>query len=335
MRPPPPLPAQIVAAFAAHPARALSSRALGALGCSSHDLTALVRGGVLERVIRGWYRMVGDAVPALQAALVRWGHLADLQPRSPLAVSGLMGLVQNGLQQRNPRRATFLVEPGRRVRLPADDFRYVERTDLLAPLPNARKLWAPPPADCLVDAVEERDWTDDQLRALCFRVINECRTTPAAMRDAWAQRLPQQVGRLEGLLADGSLQFESPAERRTFLDILVRHPPAPDCQVWLTPGRRVDYVYLFAALVLQYHGIDAHRDRVEEDAIAAFELAELGYDTLVITKSLARDPVRMMAHIHERRSAREGLFLAGRLPRPSLPVQPDRLQPLRTLHPLG
>lgn len=331
---PPPLPARIAAAFAAHPARALSNRALGALGCSSHDLTALVRGGVLERVIPGWYRMVGDVVPPQQAALVRWGHLVDLRPRSPVAVSGLMGLVLNGLQERNPPRATFLLEPGRRVRLPDDDFRYVERTDLLTPRADPRKLHGAPPADCLVDAVHEQEWTDDQLRALCYRVMNECRTTAVAMRSAWAARRPEHVARLEGLVADGSLQHESPAERRTFLDILSAHPPAPDCQVWLTPHRRVDYAYLFAALVLQYHGEDAHKDRVDEDAMTAYELAQLGYDTLVITKSMTRSPDRLAAHIHERRTGREQLFLEGRLRRPPLPVQPERLHPLRTLFPL-
>lgn len=331
-----PLPPDLIAAVRRNPGRFVGRRAIERLGCSSTHITGWRRSGQLERLLPGWYRIAGDAVPRWQHVLVAWAHLNGLRPGAPLRLTGLSALALAGLDVAIPAVPAFLVEEGRRVRLPDPPFTTIRRQglDQVAGL-HRLGMVLQPPGLAVVDAVAEVGVSDDALRSLLYLICNRFRVEGAQLTRTWQQLRPQQVSRLLSLVSDGSLQHESPRERSTFLDVFGDHPPAPDCQVWLTSRIRVDFAFLFAALVLEYHGEDAHRDRVDDDASRIYVLTQLGHEVMVVTKSMTRDRPGLARHIQERRRRREELFLAGGLPRPPLPVQPDRLLPLRTLHPGG
>lgn len=329
-----PLAPDVIKAVAVHPVRIISRRAIERLGHDTSRITGWVRGSVLERLLPGWYRIVGDAVPPWQHVVVAWAYLTEGHPHARVRLTGQAALVAVGLELRIPRHPTFLVENGRRVRLPGQYFATIQRVGL--PSSGGASFLGmvlEEPEHALADMLREQTIADDALRLLLYQLINRLRVTPQQMATAWSARPRQQVARLRSLIADGTLQHESPAERSTFLDVFAAHPPPPDCQVWITPHRRVDFVYLFAALILEYHGEDAHQNQVDEDASRTYEFSQLGFDLMVVTKSMTRDAGALAAHVHDRRRCREELFLAGRLPRPPLPVQHERLYPLRTLHP--
>lgn len=306
---------------------------MNAQGHDSTQISQWLQAGLLERLLPGWYRDPNDIVPPLQHILVAWAYLATLRPDSPLVLAGEAALAVGGLDLPTPAIPLFLVEHGRRVRVPNQPFRTAQRRGLPRKPPDPTRLVLQPPAPAIADVLTERSLTDDQLRELVYRIMNHFRLSATDLVHAWNHLRPQQVSRLMALVADGSLQHESPAERSTLLDVLSQHPPAPDCQVWLAPGIRVDFVYLFAALVLEYHGEEAHEGTVDHDSNRAYTLNQLGNETLVITKSMKRDKAGLATYIHQRRREREELFLTGRLRRPPLPAQPGRLVPLRTLHP--
>lgn len=321
-------------AVCAHPGRLVSRARLVELGYGSAAIARWVAAGLLDVLLPGQFRVAGDARPPWQAVLGAWGYLTEHHPGSAVRLTGQAALKAAGIDVDLPSIPTFLVAHGRRVRLSDQPFSTIQRRDLQTWSGVTRMGMVLQPCHlAVVDLLYERSVTDAQLRNLLYEIINQTRTTPAAMVQGWQRFRPQQVSRLLTLVADGSLQHESPAERSTFLDLFTDHPPAPDCQVWMAPNIRVDFVYLFAALVLEYHGEDAHRDRVDEDATRAYSLAQLGVESLIITKSMTHDRGGLASHIHDRRRHREQLFLQGRLPRPPLPAQPDRLVPLRTLYP--
>ena len=97
---------------------------------------------------------------------------------------------------------------------------------------------------------------------------------------------------------------------------------------------RVDFVFLSAALIIEYAG-RVHDGQVDRDATRIYALERLGYRVIVVTRSMLRDPAALVAHIHDVRLRRERMIAAGLLARPPLPPQPPRLTPLRTLTPLG
>ncbi|HUG84729.1 MAG TPA: hypothetical protein VMM13_09190 [Euzebya sp.] len=251
-----PLSPAVLDAIATHPGRIIGYRRMTQLGHDSTQITQWVRAGLLERLLAGWYRAVGDIVPPLQHILAAWAYLTTLQPDSPILLAGEAALSVGGLDMPIPSHPMFLVQHGRRVRLPDQPFgtiqcKSIQSTGAVPRRPDPGRLVLQQPGPAIAVALAERQRTDDELRQLVYRVMNTFRLPAAELVHAWQQLRPHQISRLMALVADGSLQHESPAERSTFLDVLSQHPPAPDCQVLLAPGIRVDYVYLFAALVLE------------------------------------------------------------------------------------
>ncbi|MEE8599699.1 hypothetical protein [Euzebya tangerina] len=158
---------------------------------------------------------------------------------------------------------------------------------------------------------------------------------PAELVHAWQLLTHAGATRLLRMAEAGDLEHESVAERTVYREVFQAFPPAPDCQVWLAPDIRVDYAYLAAGMVLEYLGEAAHAHSVDRDGTRTYALRRLGFDMFGITKSMLKDKPGLAATVHSTRREREQLILDGRLPRPAVPAQPDRLTPLRTLHALG
>jgi hypothetical protein len=125
--------------------------------------------------------------------------------------------------------------------------------------------------------------------------------------------------------------FESEPERRLFEDVLAHLPQPPDPQVHLARNIRVDVVILSVALVIEYHGGD-HDRQVDADATRLMALRLRGYEVVIGTRSMLRDPGALLAHLWAVVAERQQAVFEGRLRLPELPPQPPRLHPLRTIH---
>ncbi len=335
MRPIPDLPSPVELALDRARGHIISSRQLNALGVESWRISDWVRAGRLERVVVGWYRRPGDT-PPLQDAHLAQACLRLLQPRSPVVMSGAAGLRAAGVPVGVPGPTLALVQHGRRMRLPDHaPFTTAQRLDLhrLATVKTSG-LRCAEPGVLLADTVT--GLPDDEVRSLLYASINALRLSPVELVTCWAQMDHEGARRLRQLAREGVLEHESPAEWSLYDRLFRTSPPPPDCQVWLAPNIRVDFVFLFAALVIEYYGEKPHADRVDADATRVYALRRMGNEVLVVTKSMTRDLPALGRHIHEVRRRREDLMLRGQLRRPTLPPQPGpRITPLRTLVPGG
>jgi hypothetical protein len=100
---------------------------------------------------------------------------------------------------------------------------------------------------------------------------------------------------LRSMFQSGSLVSESEAERG--VDVLVgTMTPPPERQVWIVPGRRVDFLWRSLRTVLEYDG-EVHRsaERRVQDVERDRELMEAGYLVLHVTKDDVDDPASFLA----------------------------------------
>lgn len=127
----------------------------------------------------------------------------------------------------------------------------------------------------------------------------------------------------------GDLEQESEAERHLYRE---GFPAAhkPDCQVWITPSIRVDFLYLALLVVVEYLGKD-HELRLEHDATRSAVLQRLGYLVIAVTAAMTRDMAAVSALIATSLDQRLAQQHAGILRAPVLIEQPPRLSALRTL----
>ncbi|MGI9017449.1 MAG: hypothetical protein ACR2HR_10175 [Euzebya sp.] len=329
------LPDPVVHKIWAARGRLICNRSLGAMGFDSSRIAGWVRGGVLERLAPGWYRLPGDEAP-WQRHHLAVSYLTRLQPSSPAMISGAAGLLAAGCQVIPSPQPTVLVRAGRQVRVAGRPFTVVQRRHLERVVVERHQgLPVACPACAIADLMHERALSDRDVRAVLYRLLNDLRIAPAELVEVWRTMDHAGAKRLLGLAAQGALQHESPAEYDLFQEVFRPFPPPPDCQVVLAPNIRVDFVYLFAALVIEYYGEEAHADSVDKDGTRIYSLRELGFDVLVVTKSMTRTPARLAQFIHSERRHREQLILRGELRSPAVPAQPGRLMPLRTMTPGG
>lgn len=331
----PPLPWPVIQRIRSTPGRIIDNTTMERLGHDRFQVADWVRDGRLERLAPAWCREPGDEAPH-QAAHLATAYLRRHRPDELVIISGDHAL---GLQipDHQPTGSPMaLVEHGRRVRTRQEPWQTVQCHDLSSvPTTTAHGLTIARSTRSLADHAAGPARSDGAVRELVYLAINRLRLSPAELVAGWSTMDHPGARRLLELAADGSFEHESPAERDCFLDIFSPHPPVPDCQVWIAENIRADFAYLFAALVMEYHGEETHAGTVDRDATKQFAARSLGYDHLVITKSVRRDPRAVALHVHEVRRRREDLMLRGQLRRPPLPPQPTRLTPLRTLVPLG
>ena len=318
------------------PSGLLSNRDLNRAGISSKMITQLVKDNVLERRIRGWYRIVGAEIPPEQDLFVAQLYLARRQRNCctqsddvpPSLLTGGRAMDVYGVEV-DLVPPTMLIDVDRRVRVPTEVFTIL-RAHLSAEAWCKRKgLYLPEPPRAVGDYAGE-NVSDLAVRTTVdrLRFIEGMKIVEAV--DKWQDTKGPGFRRLVAMAREGVFDTESEGERRFFNDVLCLGGPLPDCQVWVTPRIRVDFLFIRAALVLEYHGKRAHRDQVDADAMRRYELDRLGLQTLVVTSSMTADPVGLWRHIHQLRQQGIADIAAGRRPPVALPPQGRRLRPLRS-----
>lgn len=320
-----------------HPAGIFCRKQVFRAGCNDRDISRWVADEVIERLAPGWYRLSARPRHPQMHLHLPLDYTRFKRAGAVPRLSGGAGMQALDLDDPQPDEPPLLlVDRGARIRVRNPPWRHrhaeLSGTRLLRPgrfrvASGARVL-----ADLAEDGVAE-----DKLLVACDQVRNRLRTTTVDLIREWQGMRLAGARRMLAIAATGALDVESSGER-TALDVLFgSHPPAPDLQVQVTERRRADYAFVFAALILEYHGEDAHSGQVDADAVRASEITAPGWDHMVITKTMVQPAwaARTAAQVHRRRTEREALMMEGRLRRPPLPVQPPRRTPLRTLAPLG
>lgn len=321
------LPPGAAARFAAgHGVATLTE--LAAAGWDRFAVAAWATAGLVERLVPGLYRAVEAPRTGEQRVAVPLRYLDDepRRGREPARVTGAAALALDGIEGfRVPDRPTVLVDPARRVRLPDAPFQ-VRRAQVpprdrchIAGFPAVRAGRA------LADAALDEAVTDKMLRV----GFDHARWRGRVRLEQFAARMAELRGhrgarRLLVLHDAGDLLMESEGERAAFAALFAAYPPAPERQIWVLPGIRVDFVYLRAALVLEYLGKDAHAAQIEEDAARTWRLRRGGYEILPLTSGLLPHAEALMRDVHRIRREREALAAEGRLLVAPLPPRPGR-----------
>ncbi|WP_370328231.1 hypothetical protein [Euzebya sp.] len=332
------LPAAIAVLAARNPGRVFCRKQVFRAGYRDTHLTAWLREGLIERLAPGWYRIVDDLVPVLQDAWLAQSYMHGSSGRPRPVISGAAALEGYGVTGIAPRsgRPVLLVQRGDRVRIATDPFHVLHADLTRTERVLHRGLWLAGPARALADLVVE--WGDEDVQRLIDAVDatrNHMRLLTVDLMAAWAA-LPRHPGAalLLELAEAGTFDVDSQGERLALDEVFSRCAHLPDCQVTVLPNIRVDFIYVFAALVIEYYGW-VHDGRADTDATRMMALELGNCRTLVMTKSMIHEPIPIAAHIDRVREEREGLVLAGKLRPLTLPPQPPRRVPLRTTIPLG
>ena len=327
------LPPFIADLFRAAPGRVLTTRQLSRGGVPRRWVLALAEEGLVERMVFGVYRDPAAESPPTQDLHAVRAYLEQRRPEAclPDVISGGASLAARAIEGfALPYRPVVLIDPGRHIRRRRPEFTTL-RTDLARiAAEEVGGLLLAAPARALVDAAADPGVTDLQLRTGTDDLRNRRMLDIVEAVAYWTELSHRGARRLAGMAAAGDFEQESEGERDAFRRLFDLHPPAPDCQVDLGPSIRVDFVFLDAALVIEYHG-RVHDGSVDKDATRVWALTLLGYEVIVVTRSMMRDPAALAAQIQARRLQRAHLIRAGHLRRPLLPPQPPRLTPLRTL----
>lgn len=319
------LPAKLLSLAAASSGGLLDARQLTQAGCDRRRVSEWVTQGLLERVARGQYRVSAAPIPLTQCL-----HL-PLRRFSDGLISGEAVLALRGLDGHTlPMEPLVLVDHGSHPRAPGP---YRVRRVHLASVPRQVHHGVPTGdlAQALADHACDPDVTDNDLRLAVDGLRGQRWFPVGAMLPRWRRIGHEGAWRMLALARE--LELESEGERRALRQLFVPHGPLPDCQVWVLPRRRVDFLFAFAGLILEYRGVEAHDGQVDIDALRTMDLERPGLREVVLTKSMLRIAPEVMQHVHALRTDRERLVLEGRLALPPLPPQHHRVTPLRTLRP--
>lgn len=331
------LPRAAAEAFARAPGRILSTRELVRLGFHRTQPAGWVVDGLAERLLHGIYRDADGEVPDDQCLHLATRYIGQraTTPDVPAVFSGAPVLALERVEGFElPCRPLVLVAGGSDPRSTPQAFSR-RRVDLAEVA--VRHLLGHPttfPDRAVADAALDRDLSDRQIRTAVDQLRWDRKLWLPDAVATWQALGHAGARRLVALYDAGAFDQESEGERRAFRLLFEDHPPLPDCQVVIVGQLRVDFVFLSAMLIIEYHG-NPHDGRTEADATRRHALERLGYRVIVVTKSMLADAGGLARFIHTERVHREQLVAAGALPRAPLPIQPPRRLPLRTLHPAG
>lgn len=296
------------------------------LGFDRRRAAEWVTAGWLERVVPGVYRKPGAAPPE-QCLHIPLRYLHRDEPVLT-ATGALAWFGTEGFEL--PCVPTVLVPRTRQLRLASAPFT-IQRTALdLVPRWAFRGLHVAAPARALADAALIPSTGDKALRVAVDHVRQRFGLHATQLVQEWQGIRHRGARRLLAMAAEGVFEQESEGERDAFQTVFRPHPPVPDCQVVLAGGVRVDFAFLFAALVIEYLGA-VHNRQVDRDTRRTYGLERHGLRVIAMTKSMLRDADGLAAHIHGIRRHRERLMRQGLLRPPPLPAPGPRLTPLRTV----
>ena len=258
-------------AAAAQSADGLLARALAAAGWDRRRVAEWVAAGLLVRVGHGQYRAAALPVPALQCLAVPWHRLGGGDASAPKAL--LTGTAVLALHQAEgfglPCRPLVLVD--RKRSLTATDVPYDVRGVPLAKLAfdSLHGLPCTRLPQAFADAALDPDLPDRQLRVAFDDLRNRGLIAAAEAADAW--RGLRHMGARRMLAMAAASEMESEGERECFAEVFAGSLPLPDCQVVVLERLRVDFVFLAAALIVEYYG-RVHDTQVDRDATRTYAL---------------------------------------------------------------
>ncbi|MFA9446030.1 hypothetical protein [Egicoccus sp. AB-alg6-2] len=238
-----------------------------------HRAQHLCRCGYLHPIQRGVYRVRGGAALPDQAPIAAALRARNGQVTGPFVLSRLR---VDGFEPDAPFEV--LKRPARRLR--HVDFAWRGSADYDRPGSHLGDVRLASPVDALVDSGRHRELLGDRKLRLAYdqlrwrKLINADRF--ADHLDALPADDPGVVG-LQQALGLADLRSEAEGERRMG-EIMQAFRPAPEAQVWVLAGRRVDWYFRDLKLALEYHGSVDHgwRDRQRADAQREGELAGAG-----------------------------------------------------------
>lgn len=292
--------------------------------------------GLAIRLLHGLYARADQPEPPERSVLLPLRYLDLRRPAGhhPALISGAAGLAVHGAEGfALPAPPLVLVDERSRVRADAHPFD-VRRTDLgRLPADEVRGVRVAPPWRAVADAALDDAIADRELRVAVDSLRNRREIEIVSAARAWAESGHRGGRRMSAMVDTGVFEQESEGEREAFRLLFGRGgAPLPDCQVVLLGQLRVDFVFLHAGLVVEYHG-RVHDGRADEDASRIAALEHLGLRVLLASKSMPRNPDPHAARIEAIRRDRLARARSGALPLPPIPAQPARLTPLRTILP--
>lgn len=330
------LPEPILTLAAKDPAGLFCRKQVFKAGFTDWHIDHWRRTGLIVKDVPGWYRVAAAPLHPLHSLYLPMAYMELKHGAAKPRLSGdALPSILDPDQWPVPEKPLVLIQRGTQVRVRNAPWE-VRQADLRGEkILRLAKLRFATEARCLAD-MAATGMSVERLLAAADAVRNKLRVTTVELMEEW-ERMRHHPGarRMLKLTVDGLLDTESGGERRALEALFATNPPAPDCQVQVTPRRRADFAFVFSALILEYYGEAAHSGRVDADGMRQREVRAPGWDYYVITKSMLACADEVAGEIHELRRERELGMLEGRLRRPPLPPQPRRRTPLRTLVPLG
>lgn len=332
------MPLDLATLFRTDPHLLLTTSELCAHGYSREQIIALAQLDEIDRLLHGLYTLADVEVPSTQRAAIPLRYLGQRQPEDhqPAVLTGPVPLAAHEVGPFHLTQIpTVNVDPRCRVRPDNHRFRVRRRPLDVDSIRMAKNLRTAPLGVCLADTAADNGVSDKALRLTVQQVRTKRLSDMPALRAEWRTIRNAGSRRLEELLAAGEFEFESEGERDAFHALFDGFPPQPDCQVLVLGQLRADFVFVSAGLIIEYYGKDVHASQVDADAARVHALEAAGWRVIVVTVSMLRNARRVAARIHAVRREREQRIQAGELLAPTLPSQPPRTRPLRTLLPFG
>jgi hypothetical protein len=266
---------------------------------ADHVADDLVRGGHLERVERGVYRVVGGAELPEHAAFA-----AALRARPGATVTGPVVLHLLGVEGFHGADAfEILTQPGRRLR--SVDFPHRRDPHPERPVTMWGEVRTTGPLDALIDAAgSSGDVTARDLRVAYDQLRGRGLTTTARAGrriEALLDRAPGAARLADVLELAGGLDLESEGERHLGPFVRCFDPPL-EPQIWVTPARRPDFYSRRCRHAVDYLGDVDHATvaaRIEDDR-RDVQIRDAGITITYVTEHDLREPAAFVASLTAR-----------------------------------
>ena len=272
------------------------------------------------------YGRVGPHAGALPGAgRGRARPSALISGRAMLALAGVRGMASSVAAARAGRSRPSCAGQGRAVRRRA--------TSRSPRWPRQRhgSVDTADAAQALADLAWGHAYTDRDLRVL----VDETRfSLRRRSRRTWSAMAADRPSRSTPIARHArAFEQESEGERTAFTKLFLAYPPLPDCQVVLVGSLRVDFVYLDAALVIEYlgdvprrQGGQGHRSGLRDRA--ARLPPHPGHQVVARPSDGIREHIQAERH-HRTAAHRRGAPTAARTPAAAAATLPPPHAPAR------